>query len=173
MTILESRRLRLRAVEPEDAGAMMAVENDTECWYCSDTLAPYSMHTLREYALTAGSDPFAEGQLRLIAEERISGEIAGVADFYELSALHRRAFVAVYVMPEKRRKRYGEEMLRLMGIYGRGMLMLENLAARVPADNAASMALFMLAGYRHAGTLLGWHRSCGSAHDVALFQLAL
>ena len=63
---MENRKLRLRALEPEDAEMMYEAESDPAAWRYSDYLAPMSREMLREYALTYDADPLRSGQLRLI-----------------------------------------------------------------------------------------------------------
>jgi len=59
-SILQYGGISLRAVEPDDAAMMLYVENDSDAWQSSDTLAPYSYESLRNYALTYNNDPLKQ-----------------------------------------------------------------------------------------------------------------
>lgn len=167
---LHSSHLRLRAIEPEDAILFMDADNDTAAWYSSDMIAPYSFAQLKDYALTYDADPFRAGQLRLIAEDVESGEAVGIADFYEISARHRRTFCGIYLFPQFRGKGRGKELLLLMDEYVRNVLMLSQSAARILSDNKASLSLFETCGYTVSGVMKQWHRAGGNTHDVVLLQ---
>lgn len=102
-------RLALRALEPTDADFMYDVENDSESWRYSDTVAPLSRKMLRDYALDYDADPFRAGQLRLIITDRQNGVPVGIADLYDISQRHRRAFAGIYIRPDFRGNGYAEE----------------------------------------------------------------
>jgi diamine N-acetyltransferase len=55
-SILENDNIFLRAVEPEDAEIIYKWENNTQNWQVSNTLAPFSMHTIKQYALNSSHD---------------------------------------------------------------------------------------------------------------------
>lgn len=167
---LRSERIRLRALEPEDVELMMQCDNDTEAWYASDMVAPYSRKMLTEYAKNYSADPFTDGQLRLVAEDRISGEAIGLADFFELSAMHRRGWCGIYILEKRRNEGLGRELLELMIRYASRILMLRNLAAKIPSDNTVSLKIFGNCGFTNVGILKGWHNSCGKPHDIHICQ---
>ena len=163
----------LRAMEPEDADFLYDVENDVGAWGDGDTVAPYSREILRGYALTYGADPFGEGQLRLVAEDPATRKTVGVADLYDISQRHERAFVAVYVVKEERNRGYASSMLESLEKYAREILLLKNLGAKVASGNKASLHLFRKEGYREAGILEGWLKRANGFTDVILFQKKL
>lgn len=170
---LRGERLRLRAVEPADACYMYGVENDPSQWIGSDITAPMSAHVLRDYAETYDADPIRSGQLRLMAEERITGRIIGIIDLYRISPIDRSAMTGIYVDSAARRQGYGREMLRLIEIYARDILCLHQLNALVLADNTGSRRLFETSGYIHTATLRDWKRAAGRYYDVAVYQCLL
>lgn len=151
---------------------MFEVENDSAAWRDGETQAPFSRSYLAEYIATYNPDPFAAGQLRLVAELQ-SGDAripVGLFDFYDISARHRRAFVAIYVLPEFRGRGIAGEILAAGMEYARRILMLETLGAKILADNEVSRRLFEGAGFELAGLLKNWHRADGTAFDVLLYQ---
>lgn len=168
------RRLLLRAVEPADADCLYGVENDEEAWASSDTVAPYSMHALRRYAEACTADPFADGQLRLMAVcAGDPGVTAGILDFYEISPLHASAWTGIYIMPAMRGRGYGRELLELGISYAARRLHLANLGARILDSNAASLHLFTGCGFGLRGTLPAWRFADGRMQDLHLLTLPL
>lgn len=170
---IEAADLRLRAVEPGDAELLFLTENDTEAWPDSDTVAPYSRHVLKEYAEAYRADPFTEGQLRLIAEERATGKPMAIVDLYDISLRHRHAFVALYVLPIHRRQGCGSAALNALAYYAKRHLGLKSLCAKVRRDNTPSQKLFQSCAYQHAGTLSSWCFTPAGSVDILLFQTVL
>ena len=160
--------LRLRAIEPSDADLFYTVENDEASWGASDTVAPWSRHALLRYAASYAADPFADGQLRLIAEAPEAGAV-GILDFYELSPLHARAWVGIYILPEHRRKGYATRILEMASSYAKSRLGLHMLGARIPAGNDISLSTFGKAGYTPCGLLPEWHFASGRRHDLHIY----
>lgn len=164
--------LTLRALEPDDARLMYEIENDASAREYSSTTAPLSMEQLRTYALTYDADPFHAGQLRLVAA-KADGSPVGLADLYDIDAVHRHAFVGIYILPDYRGMGLGTEALRLLASYAGEVLGLACLGAKVSTANGASRSLFEKAGYRHCGTLPGWLRHGRRRAGLALYALPL
>ena len=78
--------LTLRALEPDDLDFLFALENDPDLWAVSDTLAPVSLHALREYLAHAGADFYEVRQLRLVICE--ADEAVGTLDIFDFNPLH-------------------------------------------------------------------------------------
>ena len=158
MRFLEDDTLRLRAVEPDDADMMWAIETDSRQWVENGMSAPYSHHNLREYAENYDADPIRAGQLRLVIGKKDAAgcKAVGLIDLYEISASNRTAFTGVYVIPEERGKGYAAGALRLLGEYAAGLLNLRMIAAKIAESNTASRRLFENAGYEFSGILPDW-----------------
>ena len=60
--------LRLRALDSQDILTLYEWENLSELWNTSATLAPYSRRNLARYIESYDANPFASGELRLMAE---------------------------------------------------------------------------------------------------------
>lgn len=75
---LEGRRIRLRAVEPQDAEVLYAWENDPAVWAVSGTTEPFSREQIERFIdrQLQGGDLFRTGQLRLMIETREAEEEA-------------------------------------------------------------------------------------------------
>lgn len=161
--------IRLRAVEPEDADLLFMTENDDNSWGDSDTLAPFSRRLIREYAAGYQANPLLDGQLRLIATESVSGRPVGILDFYEIEVLHRRSYIAIYVLPEERGRGYATAILSAAADYAYRRLGLMTLAAKILISNKLSIRVFEKNGYKLQGILPNWHFSDGRFSDVALY----
>lgn len=176
--LLEDERLRLRAVEPEDAKAIWSVESDSDQWRQNGMTAPFSMHNILRYAIEYDADPFTAGQLRLIACRRdTTGEweqdVIGIIDLYEISALNKTAFVGIYVRPAFRKQGYAAEMLRILERYASEVLNIRILAVRVSSSNTGSLNLFANCGYERAGVLRHWLQSGNETNDLIIFEKCL
>lgn len=75
---LEGRRIRLRAVEPQDAEVLYAWENDPAVWAVSGTTEPFSREQIERFIdrQLQGGDLVRTGQLRLMIETREAEEKA-------------------------------------------------------------------------------------------------
>lgn len=164
--------ITLRAVEPSDAALLFDSENDIDAWPDSDTVAPYSAELLFRYAGSYRADPFGERQLRLIAED-YEGNAVGILDFYDISAVHRRAMTGIYTVPAFRRRGFGRAMLSAGKEYASKVLNLVFLGAKILADNMPSHRLFIRCGYSNIATLPKWHFAAGRYHDVNVYMLRL
>lgn len=162
--------IKLRALEPQDIDTIYEAENDEAAKVSSDNIAPFSRHTLARYIASTIARPDDEHQLRLIAERCDTGATIGILDFYDISILHRRSFIGIYVLKESRRKGYGALILKEAEKYARQTLGLHTLAARILADNKTSFHLFSRMGYSMAGMLPDWHFADGRFHNVLLLH---
>lgn len=82
-----------------------------------------------------------------------------------------RAQAGILIGPGHQRRGYGTAALAAVCGYCRSTLQLHQLYAHVPADNAASLALFRQCGFRTSGRLRSWLRRGGSYRDVIVLQL--
>lgn len=160
-----SSSLILRAVEPTDADFMYEVENDAASWRYGDIIAPLSRHNLRNYALNYDADPFSARQLRLIIISHPSkgGVPIGVADLYDIDAVHRRSFVGIYILPSFRREGRASQALKLLENYAMNVLNLRMLAAKIESVNHISLSLFKRSGYLTTAVIPEWFNYAGSA----------
>lgn len=164
-------KLRLRALEPEDAEIMYEAEADEAAWRYSDYLAPMSKEMLRDYALTYDADPFRSGQLRLIIEA--NEKAAGILDFFEISPRHLRADTGIYLLPEYRGKGIGTIAIEQAKAYGRVRLGLYQLTASVGQHNKAARCCYEKAGFVSTGTRLEWLRTAEGWENVELLRCKL
>lgn len=166
---LQNQRIKLRAVEPEDSHTVWEVENDTAQWFENCMAAPLSEQVVADYAIGYDADPYRAGQLRLIVEQQHTGTILGIVDLYEISALHRHAFIGIYIIPEFRRQGYGAESLKLTLEYAFSILNIIQIGAKIVIDNEESINLFKKCGFSQCGILPNWLMSGNKTTDLLLF----
>ena len=167
--MLKSKKIKLRAVEPEDLDLMYLIENDTELWRLGQTTVPFSHYALKQYIAETTNDFFHDRQLRLVIETA-DGTSVGFVDLQNYEPLHHRAEVGIVVVPEKQRQGLATEALRLLAGYVSVHLGIHQLYALVPEDNKASMTLFKKCGYKKAATLQDWLNSPKGWQSVVVFQ---
>ena len=173
MKFLEDDVIRLRAVEPRDAEILWEVETDSNQWRDNGMMAPYSRHNLEEYAKNYDADPIRSGQIRLIIERKEDKKIVGITDLYDISALGRTAFLAVYVLRDERRQGLARRAITQMEKYAHVLLNLRVLCAKVSAENQMSQQMFPSMGYEKCGELPEWLYNAGHAASLLLFAKKL
>lgn len=164
-------RIRLRAVEPEDADFMYEVESDPAAWKYSDYVAPLSKELLRQYALTYDADPLRSGQIRLIIER--NGNPIGVADLFDISARHLRGDTGIYIAAKYRNAGIGVTALNLLKQYSKERLGLHQLNASISKPNEGALRCYKKAGFIETGTRPEWWRIADGYEDVVLLMYNL
>ncbi len=164
---METVQFRLRAVEPQDANLLLALENDQENWEVSGTQIPYSLESIRLFIEAQQSDIHLSRQVRFMIEAQ--GNVVGCIDLFEYDPVNHRAGVGILIGKSYRRSGYGlTALLELEFIAKR--LQLHQLYAHVGASNQASLNLFSKAGYTKAGELIDWIKVSKSWQNAILFQ---
>lgn len=153
---LTGRKVRLRAMEPEDLDVIYRIENLTEFWRFGTANVPYSKYAVRRFIAESRNDLFADGQLRLMIERLDTGETAGCIDLMSFSPLHHRAEVGLLVLPEHQRYGLGCEALTVMCDYSRSFLQLRQLYAYVSVVNLPAVGLFASCGFTCVSILPDW-----------------
>ncbi len=165
--------LRLRALDSQDILTLYEWENLSELWNTSATLAPYSRRNLARYIESYDANPFASGELRLMAELTASGCPVGFVDLYGVEVRHRRAYIGILIAPEYHRRGYAKRILGLLECYCRRHLQMHQLIAIVPVDNEASLSLFASCGYIQAAVLPDYICSDGGFIDSIFYHKIL
>lgn len=147
--------VRLRAMEPEDLDFLYAMENDKEVWDVGCTNVPYSRYVLHDYIANASNDIYADGQVRMVMEDR-SGNRVGLVDVFNFDASNRRAEVSVVVMTEYRGRGLARDAVRQVCHYALRTLHLHQLYAIIATDNMASQQLFSETGFTGRNVLKEW-----------------
>ncbi|WBA40529.1 GNAT family N-acetyltransferase [Hymenobacter canadensis] len=171
--MLHSDLVFLRPLEADDLDFLYALENDPAVWSVSDTLAPVSRYTLRQYLDSAATDFHEVRQLRLVLCATATGAAVGTVDIFGFEPLHQRAGVGIVVLASQRRQGYAQAALQLVQPYARQVLRLHQLHCTISADNTASLQLFMAAGFGAVGTRRQWLRRADGWQDAVEMQLLL
>lgn len=166
--MLQTKRIRLRAVEPEDLDLMYLIENDTDLWKYGASTVPYSRFALRQFIEQTRSNIYQDGQLRL-AIETTEGITIGFVDIQELNMKHLRAEVGIVIVSEWQGKGYGSEALELLCNYVDTHLNLHQLYAIVSESNESACKLFESRKFKPSGTLAEWLKDGSSYSNVYIF----
>lgn len=162
----------LRALEPEDLDFLYRIENDEMLWDCGTTNVPYSKQVLREYILSAQNNIYADGQVRLMAENE-AGEVVGIADFVNFDPRHQRAEIGLVISAEYRRMGYGTAIVGRLLHTARHILHLHQVYVCVGVENKASLALFEKMGFSTTARLTDWLCVDGTYQDALWMQRIL
>ena len=170
MKLLQGTSVLIRALEPEDLDFLYEIENDTEIWEISGTLAPYSRNVLREYLKNAHRDIYEVKQLRLAICD-LDAHCLGLVDLYDFDPKNRRAGIGIVISAvPSRNKGYGSEVLELICEYAFGVLDLHQLYAGVGSENKASLHLFKKLGFEQTGVKKEWIRTKSGFEDEVFMQ---
>lgn len=170
MELLQNKRIRLRAPEPEDLELLYRWENNPAWWGLGNTLAPYSRYQLKTYIAESHRDIFELKQLRLMVVVCSTNETVGMVDLYDFDPHHRRAGVGILIDPRYQQQGLGREVLVLLEGYAFSFLRLHQLFVHIPAGNVASKALFTACGFVQTGVLADWITSEEGYSDVLVMQ---
>lgn len=169
--ILETERIRLRALEPEDIDTLYNWENCTDNWWISSTIAPFSRDILRQYIESSYQDIYTSKQLRLIVEAKDLANLPiGAIDLFDFEPNSRRAGIGILISEKYRHNHYGSEALERMVEYGFKVLNLHQLYANVAAVNADSFKMFQHTGFTVVGLKKQWIRTPTGWVDEYLLQ---
>lgn len=169
--LLENDQILLRAVEPEDAEIIYEWENNTENWQISNTLIPFSHHTIRKYAESASQDIFENRQLRLMIIDKHTKKPVGAIDLFDYDPFHQRAGIGILINdPEDRGKGYATNAIELVKKYAFDYLHLKQLFCNIGSDNEESLKLFKKRGFEVCGIKKEWLRTFNSWIDEYTLQ---
>jgi diamine N-acetyltransferase len=116
-------------------------------------------------------DIFQTRQLRLMIEEKASGNAIGTIDLYDFDPMNLRAGIGILIDAAYRRQGLGCQALQLMKEYAFRFLLLKQLYAYVPKPNESSYRLFCKSGYEESGLLRSWIKSENGFTDVYFMQI--
>lgn len=166
--MLSDNLVSLRALETTDTISLFDLENLSDFWRTSSTLAPYSHRNIMRYIETYEADPFHSGELRLAIETSAGKQTVGFIDLYNVEVRHRRACIGIIIAPDRQRNGYACAALRLIEKYCNDHLCLHQLLAAVPSDNMPSIKLFDKCGFKHIATLPHYISAGGSEYVDAI-----
>jgi diamine N-acetyltransferase len=168
--LLENKKIKLRAPEPEDLDVFYRWENDTALWTSACTITPYSRYDLKQY-ISSSKDLYESRQLRLMIEMQTGRQTAGTIDLYDFEPHHRRAAIGIMVDREFQAKGIAGDALAILCRYAFSCLKLHQLYAYIPVDNEPSRRLFERRGFRERGLLPDWQQTEEGYKDIRLVSL--
>jgi diamine N-acetyltransferase len=168
--MLESEKILLRALEPDDVDALFLWENDRKNWRVSQTLVPYSRHVLTSY-INSVTDIYTDKQLRLIIQRKEDNLPLGTIDLFDCDFKNKRAGIGVLIArAENRDHGYASEALALVLDYCENILGLHQVYCNVLEDNQSSIHLFKKFGFEECGRKQDWIVHQGVFYDEILMQ---
>jgi diamine N-acetyltransferase len=170
--ILKNDRIRLRPVEETDLNILYEWENDTNLWLLSNTVAPFSKHTLSMYIETAHEDIYTTKQLRLMIESQELNETVGCIDLFDFDYNNKRAGIGILVhKKEHRGQGFASDALELLKEYAFKTLDLHQLYCNILQDNESSVKLFEKYGFQKCGVKKEWIRDGEKWLDEEMYQV--
>lgn len=165
-------KIRLRAVEIDDASLLFEWENNSDIWEVSNTTAPFSRYQIEQYVLSAQNDIYETGQLRLMIEADIDGNstVVGMVDLFDFDAINQRAGVGIMIHKQFQNKGIATKSLEILCNYAFDTLLLHQLYCNISADNENSIKLFTSSGFQLVGVQKDWLRAKDGFKDIWLFQ---
>lgn len=154
---MENDKVKLRALEPEDANLIFHWENDPEVWHHGTNHVPYSLQQIREY-IKSVKDVFSDKQVRFMIDLK-SGPCIGMVDLFDFEPIHQRAALGVLIDKEYRQKGYAREALQLLIDYASNQLGLHQVHCSIRSGNKESIRLFENVGFEKVATLPQWLRN--------------
>lgn len=170
MVTLQGDKIYLRALEQGDLDFLYELENNTDVWEVSGTIAPYSKNVLQLYLDNAYRDLYDVKQLRLVicSQEHLK---LGLIDLFDFEPTHKRAGMGIIIVDEKQRnKGIGAEAISLLCSYVFEVLDLHQVYANILEENEASLHLFKKLGFVQVGIKKDWVRSRDRYKNEVLLQ---
>lgn len=160
MQILESKNIRLRALEPTDLNLLYKWENNSTIWEVSHTLKPFSIFILKQYLASSHLDIFETKQLRLVIELIDTNTAIGLIDLFDFDPFHQRAGIGILInSAENKNKGFASEALEIFCNYAFSTLQVHQLYCNITATNEISLLLFTKLGFEIIGNKKDWIRS--------------
>ena len=166
---LENEILKLRAVEPEDLELLYQWENNSQLWIAGNTRAPYSKFQIKQYIAQTSFDIYENGALRLMMEEKKTGNSVGTVDLFDLDIHHSRVALGLYVSEEFQGLGFAKESLRLTEDYVFNFLKINQLYVQIAESNVVSRKLFEGA-YELNGMLRNWIKTPQGFENILTYQ---
>jgi len=170
--ILETQRLRLTPLAPEDTRDIFPLMRDAEVmafWDVGESADPDIIANIVEGQVA----DMAQGRAIYWAMRRLAdGGFLGVCDLSEIDRRHKRAEVGFMLSREAWGQGYALEAMRAVLSYA-GAQGLRRLLARTHLGNRRSDSLLEELGFEEEGLLRGHVLRDGERRDCRLFGLLL
>ena len=164
------KRIKLRAIEPEDLELLYSIENNMSVWNVGMTNVPYSKFALNEYLLNIKYDMYADRQVRLMVDNS-EGKTIGIVDITDYDPRHNRAEIGIIIIDEYRRQGYATEVLQAVKEYAKNVIHLHKLYAIIDTNNTAALSTFLKAGFSEECVLKDWLHGTDGYEDAKMFAV--
>jgi diamine N-acetyltransferase len=169
---MKYKKIRLRALEPEDLELLYEWENNISYWIISNTISPFSKYTLKRYLENSHKNIYETGQIRLMIEHIADKMTIGTIDLFDFDPFHKRAGLGILIANEDyRRKGYASMSLTCLIAYCFETLQLHQLYCNILQNNSESMDLFKKHGFVQTGLKKDWIKTSDGYLDEYSFQL--
>ena len=168
--LFENDKIKLRQLEPEDLELLYRWENDPTLWAVGNTRQPYSRYTLKQYILQGDKDIYEMHQLRLMIENKETGETVGTVDLFDFDIFHSRIALGLFVDPVYQGCGYAKQALKITEEYVFDFLKINQLYCHISEQNIASKSMFEKEGYEVHGLLKNWIRVGEEYENIIVFQ---
>lgn len=165
-----TKRLKIRALEPEDLDFLFAIENDPDVWKVSETTAPISRNTLRKFIESSYLEITQTRQARFIitsAEDNLS---VGTIDLFDYDPINRRIGVGILIDKKYRGKHLAKDALNLALDYCFNVLFVHQVFCNIQKENQISLNLFQQIGFIIIGIKKDWYLFENQWKDEYLLQ---
>jgi len=171
--MLQSEKIRLRALEPTDIDILYNWENDHKVWHLSNTVTPFSRYLLEQYVINSDQDIYTAKQLRLMIDKTEDDEIVtiGAIDLFDFDPVNHRAGVGILITKNERKKGYAQEALKILTKYCFDILQLHQLYCNITVDNKTSLTLFKKQKFEVIGIKKDWLYIHNKYIDEYILQL--
>ena len=167
---LKNETLKLRPLEEEDLNLLYEWENDSANWQYTNTLMPYSKHTLLEYIRNCKTDFLSQESLKLVIELADCTAV-GTLDVFNIDHFNGRAELGVFLDSKYRGNGYATTAYNLFKDYAFNYLGWKNLYSIVPKKNSPMHAVMHRTGFLSSGTLKNWIKVSCEYEDAEIYCL--
>jgi len=159
--------VRLRAPEPGDVDALMAVDDDGEGWRL---FPPRPRWAMEEWARGSGNDG---DEFRVVIEALSSADVVGTLNTQECDPASGTFGYGITVWPWHRRCGYGRDAVTIVLRHLFGERRYQKCTVGVLATNEASIGLHRSLGFTEEGRVRRAHFRAGAHVDELLFGITV
>ena len=172
-SVWQGKRIRLRAIEPEDWEAFYAFEQDSELGRLDDYVyVPRSKEASKRWAEKRSAEEHKDDQYFMVIET-LHGEIAGAMNSHTCNARNGTFSYGVALGEQYRRQGYASEAIILLLRYFFQELRYQKVTAQVYSFNEPSIKLHEKLGFQLEGRLRRMVYTNGAYHDHLLYGLTV
>ncbi len=169
---LETERLVLRPLRPEDAPAVASLAGRREIADTTISIPhPYSEQQARQWISTPTGREHSPGQIAFAIINKVDGDLIGAVGLREIDSEHCQAEMGFWVDVDLWGNGYATEAARAVIRYGFEALRLNRIYAHHMVRNPASGRVLEKVGMKREGLLRQRVRKWGVFEDVVLLAI--